>query len=292
MLLARGVCVPASAGWTRFHAAGMATAAAAASPGKEGGGGGGGRLAGKVAIVTASTDGIGYSIAERLGREGAQVMISSRKADNVEHALGRLRAQGLLVSGTVCHVGKAEHRSQLIAKTIKEFGGIDILVSNAAVNPFAGDILDSTEEVWDKILDINVKCMFMITKEVVPHMKTRGGGSVVLVASIAGYQPFSELGPYNVSKTALLGLTKTLAPRLAPMNIRINCLAPGIIKTRFSSFLWENKDMLGEFVKHIPMGRIGEPEECAGTVAFLCSEDSAYITGETLVVAGGCPSRL
>uniref|UniRef100_A0A2K6F6F5 Dehydrogenase/reductase 4 n=1 Tax=Propithecus coquereli TaxID=379532 RepID=A0A2K6F6F5_PROCO len=124
---------------------------------------------------------------------------------------------------------------------VKLHGGIDILVSNAAVNPFFGNLMDTTEEVWDKILDINVKATFLMTKAVVPEMEKRGGGSVVIVASIAAFTPFSGLGPYNVSKTALLGLTKNLAIELAPRNIRVNCLAPGLIKTSFSSMLWMDK---------------------------------------------------
>uniref|UniRef100_A0A2K6CDB6 Dehydrogenase/reductase 4 n=1 Tax=Macaca nemestrina TaxID=9545 RepID=A0A2K6CDB6_MACNE len=184
-------------------------------------------LANKVALVTASTDGIGFAIARRLAQDGAHVVVSSRKQQNVDQAVATLQGEGLSVTGTVCHVGKAEDRERLVATAVKLHGGIDILVSNAAVNPFFGSLMDITEEVWDK-------APALMTKAVVPEMEKRGGGSVVIVASIAAFSPFPGLSPYNVSKTALLGLTKTLAIELAPRNIRVNCLAPGLIKTSFS----------------------------------------------------------
>ncbi|XP_043540312.1 dehydrogenase/reductase SDR family member 4-like [Chiloscyllium plagiosum] len=251
-----------------------------------------GVLSGKVAMVTASTQGIGLAIARRLARDGAQVVISSRKKESVCNAVGQLQAEGLSVSGIVCHVGKREDREALVSETLKRHGAIDILVSNAAVNPFVGKALDCSEEAWDKIFEINVKAAFLLAKLVVPHMEQRGGGSIVLVSSAAGYQPIANIGPYSVSKTALLGLTKVLATELAPANIRVNCLAPGIIKTKFSSVLWSDDSSMQEFDGTIAMRRIGEPEECAGTVSFLCSQDAVYITGETIVVAGGAYCRL
>ncbi|XP_069341706.1 dehydrogenase/reductase SDR family member 4 isoform X1 [Eulemur rufifrons] len=249
-------------------------------------------LANKVALVTASTDGIGFAIARRLARDGAHVVVSSRKQQNVDRAVAALQEEGLSVTGTVCHVGKAEDRERLVATAVKLHGGIDILVSNAAVNPSFGSLMDTTEEVWDKILDINVKATALMTKAVVPEMEKRGGGSVVIVASIAAFSPFPGLGPYNVSKTALLGLTKNLAIELAPRNIRVNCLAPGLIKTSFSSMFWMDKAKEESMKETLRISRIGKPEECAGVVSFMCSEDASYITGETVVVGGGTPSRL
>uniref|UniRef100_A0A672YWM7 Dehydrogenase/reductase SDR family member 4-like n=1 Tax=Sphaeramia orbicularis TaxID=375764 RepID=A0A672YWM7_9TELE len=245
-------------------------------------------LTGKVAIVTASTDGIGLAAAQALGKKGAHVVVSSRRQANVDRAVALLQSQSIQVTGTTCNVGKAEDREKLVALTLQKYGGVDILVSNAAVNPFFGNTMDSTEEVWDKILSINVKASFLMTKLVVPHMEKRGGGNVVFVSSVAGYQPMPALGPYSVSKTALLGLTRVLAPELAPSNIRVNCVAPGIIKTRFSSALWQNEDIMDEFKKQI----IGEPDEIGGVVAFLCSDEASYITGETITVTGGMSCRL
>ncbi|XP_052003914.1 dehydrogenase/reductase SDR family member 4-like [Xyrauchen texanus] len=249
-------------------------------------------LSGKVAIVTASTEGIGLAAAEALGQRGAHVVVSSRRQTNVDKALSLLRSKNIQVIGTTCNVGNAEDREKLITMTVEQFGGVDILVSNAAVNPFIGNILDSTEEVWDKILGVNVKAAFLLTKLVTPHMVKRGGGSVVFVSSVAGYQPFQNLGPYSVSKTALLGLTRALAPDLGQNNIRVNCVAPGIIKTRFSSALWVNESLVEDIMKQTSIKRLGKPEDIGGVIAFLCSEEASYITGETITITGGWNCRL
>ncbi|XP_057578664.1 dehydrogenase/reductase SDR family member 4-like [Hippopotamus amphibius kiboko] len=249
-------------------------------------------LENKVALVTASTEGIGFAIARRLAQDGAHVVLSSRKQQKVDKAVAELQREGLSVTGTVCHVGKAEDRQRLVATAVNLHGGVDILVSNAAVNPFFGDVVDVTEEMWDKILGINVTATALMTTAVVPEMEKRGGGSVVIVASIGAYNMTSGMVPYNVSKTALLGLTKSLAVELAPRNIRVNCLAPGLIKTSFSRSLWEDQATLEKLKAAMQIKRIGKPEDCAGIVSFLCSEDASYITGETVVVAGGMPSRL
>lgn len=241
--------------------------------------------------MTASTDGIGLAIAERLATDGASVMISSRKQQNVDKTVSALRAKGLTVSGVVCHVADKDHRTNMIEKTVRDFGGIDLLVSNAAVNPVFGPILDVTEKAWDKIFDVNVTSTFFLVKEVVPYMEKRGGGSIVLVSSQGGYAPSEFMGPYSVSKTALLGLTKALVPQLSRMNIRVNCIAPAVIKTRFSEALWNNK-LSQTYKDNIPMKRFGEADECAGIVSFLLSSDASYITGETVVIAGGASTRL
>nr|XP_015105893.1 dehydrogenase/reductase SDR family member 4 isoform X2 [Vicugna pacos] len=204
-------------------------------------------LENKVALVTASTDGIGLAIARRLAQDGAHVVVSSRKQENVDRAVAALQGEGLSVTGTVCHVGKTEDRERLVATAVNLHGGVDILISNAAVNPVFGNIMDVTEEVWDKILDINVKATALLTKAVVPEMEKRGGGSVVIVASIAAYSPFP---------------------------------------------LWMGKEREESIKEFMQIRRLGKPEDCAGIVSFLCSEDASYITGETVVVGGGAPSRL
>jgi dehydrogenase/reductase SDR family protein 4 len=250
------------------------------------------RLAGKVAIVTASTDGIGLAIARRLAQDGAHVVISSRRQKNVDRALKELRQENLDVIGMVCHVANPQHRAQLIEQTLAEYGGIDILVSNAAANPAMGTMLDTTEAQWDKIFETNVKASFFLAKEVVPHIEKRGGGSVVFVSSIAGFQANPILGPYSVSKTALLGLVKAMAPQCAGMGIRVNGLAPGIVKTTFSQPLTANKEMEEMTLEKIPLGRLGVPDDMSGVVSFMVSEDAAYMTGENIIVTGGLPSRL
>ncbi|XP_070586166.1 dehydrogenase/reductase SDR family member 4-like [Erythrolamprus reginae] len=249
-------------------------------------------LAEKVALVTASTEGIGLAIARRLAQDGAHVVVSSRKQANVDRTVAELQAENLSVSGLVCHVGKADDRRRLVDTAVERYGGIDILVSNAAVNPFFGSMLDATEEVWDKILDINVKATALLANLVVPHMQKRGSGSIVIVSSVAGYLPFPSLGPYNVSKTALLGLTRNLANELAPHNIRVNCLAPGLIRTKFSKPFWQDKNTESNILETMRIKRIGLPSDCSGIVSFLCSADADYISGETVVVAGGAPARL
>lgn len=248
------------------------------------------RLQGKVAVVTAATAGIGLGIAERLATEGAKVMICSRKKDNVDDTVKQLRSKGLEVSGCVCHVGSAEHRKQLVQKTVQAYGNIDILVSNAAVNPTSGPLLDTPPAAIDKILDINIKSALLLVQEAAPHMHSPG--SIVFISSITAFNPGPPIAMYAVSKTALLGLTKGLAAELGPRGIRVNCVAPGIVPTKFASALVEDPALEKAQIESTLLGRLGRPQDMAAAVAFLASEDSSYITGETIAVAGGAYSRL
>ncbi|VVC86737.1 unnamed protein product [Leptidea sinapis] len=250
------------------------------------------RLKGKVAIVTASTDGIGYAIAKRLGNEGASVVISSRKEDNVKKATETLRNDGIQVEGVVCHVGNADHRKKLFEVARSKFGGVDILVSNAAVNPAVSPVLETDEKVWDKIFEINVKCSWLLAKEAYPELLRRGGGNIVFISSIAAYQPMEPLGPYSISKTTLLGLTNAIANEVAHENIRVNCVAPGIVATKFASAITSSDIGKEKSLSNVPLKRFGKTDEIAGAVAFLVSDDAAYMTGETLVVAGGMHAHL
>lgn len=250
------------------------------------------KLSGKVAVVTASTEGIGRAIAEHLAANGARVVVSSRKQKNVDKAVESMKNNGLDVTGVVCHVGNKEDRANLIKHAVEKAGGIDIFVSNAAVNPAMCQVLDTPEDAWEKIFDINVKCAFLMSKDVLPHMEKRGGGSIVYISSIGGFQPMPILGAYSVSKTALLGLTKAAAAQCAPLNVRVNCVAPGVVKTKFSSAMWNTEEILEKVKEATPLGRIAEPEDIAGIVTFLCSDEASYITGENIVVAGGMQSRL
>ncbi|XP_054015072.1 uncharacterized protein LOC128895999 [Hylaeus anthracinus] len=249
------------------------------------------RLEGKVAIVTASTEGIGFAIARRLAQEGAKVMVSSRRESNVKKAVEQLKSEGLQVSGVICHVSKKDHRKNLFNKTKEEFGGLDILVSNAATNPSANTIFDTSEELWDKIFDVNVKSTFLLMQESLPLLRESKSPSIILISSIAAYQPITLLGAYAVSKTALLGLNNVAAASLVSEGIRVNTIAPGIIKTKFSQLLVEG-DIGDTSLSTIPMQRFGETNDIAGVAAFLASNDAAYITGETIVAAGGMQSRL
>ncbi|CAL4895072.1 unnamed protein product [Urochloa decumbens] len=266
------------------------------------------RLEGKVAVVTASTQGIGLAIAERLGLEGAAVVISSRKQKNVDEAVERLKAKGITVVGAVCHVSDAQQRKGLIDTAVKvrirgrgisefrrvtlqsqNFGHIDILVSNAAANPTVDGILEMKEAVLDKLWDINVKASILLLQDAAPHL--RKGSSVIIISSITGYNPEQGLAMYGVTKTALLGLTKALAAEMGP-NTRVNCIAPGFVPTRFASFLTTNETIRKELTDKIKLNRLGSVEDMAAAAAFLASDDASFITAETIVVAGGMQSRL
>lgn len=234
---------------------------------------------------------IGFSIAQRLAREGAKVVVSSRKQENVSKAVDLLKKENLDCLGVVCHVGKEGDRKKLIDKTVESYGGIDILVSNAATNPHFGNIFDIDEGTWDKLFDTNVKSTFFIIKQAMPYLNKRKDSNVLIISSIAGYSPFPLIAPYSISKTALIGMTKAMAPLCATHGVRVNCIAPGVIKTKFSSALWQDEKLLQENTDCF-MKRVGDSDEVASTAAFLCSNDASYITGETIVCAGGTNARL
>lgn len=242
------------------------------------------RFQDKVCIVTASATGIGFAIARKLGQEGGKIVISSRNQKHVDSAVATLRSEGITCDGVVCHVGK--DRKKLIAFTVEKFGGIDILINNAAISTHFGPSMDITENAYDRMTEINVKAPFFLLKEAFPYLK-KSQGKVIFVASLAGYTPFGALGVYSMTKTALISLTKSLGAELAGHKIRVNSIAPGIIKTKFAEAISES-----DTVKSNPSGRIGYPEDCTGIVAFLCSNEADYITGETVVIAGGAQSRL
>ncbi|EEC84127.1 hypothetical protein OsI_30467 [Oryza sativa Indica Group] len=247
------------------------------------------RLEGKVAVVTASTQGIGLAIAERLGLEGAAVVISSRKKKNVDEAVVGLRAKGITVVGVVCHVSIPEQRKNLIDTAVKNFGHIDIVVSNAAANPSVDNILEMKEPILDKLWDINVKASILLLQDAAAYL--RKGSSVILISSITGYNPEPALSMYAVTKTALLGLTKALAAEMGP-NTRVNCIAPGFVPTNFARFLTTNDTIKNELIDRSTLKRLGTVEDIAAAAAFLASDDASFITAETIVVAGGTRSRL
>ncbi|GFR40523.1 hypothetical protein Agub_g1092 [Astrephomene gubernaculifera] len=250
------------------------------------------RLVGKVALVTAATAGIGLATAERLAQEGASVFICSRKQSNVDETVAALRSRGLEVAGCACHVGSAEQRRQLVEQCVKRYGGLDMLVSNAAVNPGAGPLAETPPDVIDKILDINIKSAVLLVQEALPHLLRRPGASIVFVSSVTAFNPAAPIAMYAVSKTALLGLTKGLAAELGPRGVRVNCVAPGIVPTKFSAALVQTPELAARQAEGTLLRRLGRPQEQAAAVAFLVSPDAAYVTGETLVVAGGMQSRL
>ncbi|KAL8046007.1 hypothetical protein ABFX02_08G150800 [Erythranthe guttata] len=247
------------------------------------------RFEGKVAIVTASTQGIGFGIAERLGLEGAAVVISSRRQKNVDEAVEKLKGKGIEVLGLVCHVSDAQQRNNLVEKTVEKYGKIDVIVCNAAANPTVDGILETKESVLDKLWEINVKTSILLLQVAAPHLQK--GSSVIFISSITGFHPPQGLAMYGVTKTALLGLTKALAAEMAP-NTRVNCVAPGFVPTHFASFLTTNESIKKSLVEKTLLNRLGTTDDMAAAAAYLASDDASYVTGETLVVAGGTPSRL
>jgi len=244
-------------------------------------------LTGKVAIVTGASRGIGRAIALRLAQAGAKVTVSSRKLENVEKVAGEIRAAGGEALAVQAHVGYADQVREMVERTVEAFGRVDVAVNNAATNPHFGPVLTSDEGQWDKILDTNLKSVFRVARAVVPHMEAQGGGKIVNIGSIAGLRPSPAMGIYSVSKAAVIMLTQVLALELAPANIQVNCIAPGVIKTRFSQVLWQTPQLAEPILKGTPLGRFGEPEDVAGLALFLASPASDYVTGAVFVVDGG-----
>ncbi len=244
-------------------------------------------LTGKVAIVTGASRGIGRAIALRFAQAGAKMTVSSRKLENVEKVAEEIRAAGGEALAVQAHVGHADQVEAMVERTVESFGRVDIAVNNAATNPHFGPILTADEGQWDKILDTNLKSVFRVTKAVVPHMKAQGGGKIINIGSIAGLRPSPAMGIYSVSKAAVIMLTQVLALELAPANIQVNCIAPGVIKTRFSQVLWQTPQLAEPILKGTPLGRFGEPEDVAGLALYLSSPASDYVTGAVFVVDGG-----
>ncbi|BES69393.1 SDR family oxidoreductase [Marinobacter nanhaiticus D15-8W] len=244
-------------------------------------------MTGKVALITGSTKGIGRSIAEEMARCGAKVVISSRKADVCEQVAGELKEQGFEAIAIPCHVGKKDDLQNLVDKTLETWGQIDVLICNAATNPVYGPTQDMTDEAWDKIMDTNVKGTFWLTQMVLPHMAERGDGQVVLLSSIAGIRGNTVIGTYGVSKAAEAALARNLAVEWGPRGIRVNSIAPGLVRTDFAKALVEDPERLKRVEEKTPLRRIGEPVDIAGLAVFLSTKASAYITGQVIVADGG-----
>ncbi|GAB2561566.1 glucose 1-dehydrogenase [Spirosoma areae] len=244
-------------------------------------------LTGKVAVITGASKGIGEDMARVFARFGAKVVVSSRKQDACDALANDIRAQGGDATGFAAHVGDMDQLRLLVDKTIAVYGGIDILVNNAASNPVFGPSLDCDGAAFDKIMQANVKAPFELSKLCYPSMKARGGGSIIMVSSIAGHTPDPGLGIYSVSKASLNMLTKVLAKEWGPDGIRVNAICPGLIKTKFSQALWQDDKMLDHFTQRIPIARMGTADEISPLALFLASNASSYSTGSLFYADGG-----
>lgn len=246
-------------------------------------------LSGQVAIITGSSRGIGRAIAERMAEHGAKVVISSRKlqaceevvqAINAKHGAGRAIA-------IAANISSKDDLAQLVEKTQQQLGPVDVLVCNAASNPYYGPQAGISDEQFRKILDNNIVANHWLISMVAPQMTARKSGSIIIVSSIGGLRGSPVIGAYCISKAADMQLARNLAVEYGPDNVRVNCIAPGLIKTDFARALWENADILKERMSTTPMRRIGEPDEIAGAAVFLASQAGSYVTGQSLVVDGG-----
>ncbi len=244
-------------------------------------------LEGKVALVTGASRGIGQTIAGAYAANGAKVVLSSRKKEGLEAVAEEIRAQGGEVLPVAAHTGDAAAIANLVSRAIETFGGIDILVNNAGTNPHFGPILTSEESHWQKTLDVNLLGYLRMITACIDSIKSRGGGKIINVASVAGINPMMGMGVYGVSKAGVIMLTKILAAELAQDNIQVNAIAPGLIKTKFSSVLWENPQVNQAILKTIPQQRMAEVSELAGIALYLASPASSFTTGSVFVIDGG-----
>ena len=244
-------------------------------------------LSGKTAVVTGSSRGIGKAIAVRLADYGAKVMVSSRKIDACNLVVEEINGFGGEAHACECNISSKEALQNLADVSIERLGKIDILVLNAASNPYYGPLKDIPDEAFDKIMNNNVKSNLWMANMVLPHMETLGSGRVIVISSIAGITGSPVLGAYSISKTADLGLVRSLATEWGPKNITVNALCPGLIKTDFARALWEDPKTLSKIEANAPLRRIGMPDEVAGAAVLLASESGAFITGQKIVMDGG-----
>jgi NAD(P)-dependent dehydrogenase (short-subunit alcohol dehydrogenase family) len=241
----------------------------------------------KVAIVTGSSRGIGRSIAEHCAALGAKVVVSSRKADACEAVAAGIKGKGGKATVIPCNISRKNEVEALITGTVKQYGGIDILVCNAAVNPYFGPLAGISDEQFDKIMASNIKSNLWLANLAIPHMVARGGGSVIIVSSIGGIRGSGMLGAYGISKAADFSLARSLAVEWGPKNVRVNCIAPGLVKTDFARALWEDEANVAKRNAATPLRRIGMPDEIGGVAAFLAGPAASFITGQVIVADGG-----
>lgn len=246
-------------------------------------------LTGRIAVVTGSSRGIGAATARKLAAQGARVVISSRKQDACDAVADTINAQhgaGTAIA-VAASISRKDDLQNLVDQTRDRLGPVDILVCNAASNPYFGPMGGISDEQFRKILDNNILSNHWLIQMVLPDMRAAGRGSVIIISSIGGLHGTASIGVYNISKAADFQLARNLAVELGPDNIRVNCIAPGLIQTDMARALWENEEMMGYVRRVTPLRRIGQPDEIAGAAVFLASDESTYITGQAIVVDGG-----
>ncbi|MET0339658.1 MAG: SDR family oxidoreductase [Polyangiales bacterium] len=244
-------------------------------------------LTGKVALITGSSRGIGRAIAERMAQAGARVVVSSRKLDACEEVVASIRAAGGDAIAVPCNITHKEDLQRLVDETIAKLGRIDVLVCNAAVNPHYGTTQGIPDSAFEKVLDCNIRSNHWLCQMVLPAMAERRDGSVIIISSIGGLKGSASLGTYCLTKAADMALARNLAVEWGPRNVRVNCIAPGIIRTDFAKALYEDPAVHERAIERYPLGRIGEPDEIAGTAIFLAAKAGNFVTGQTIVVDGG-----
>jgi len=244
-------------------------------------------LSGKVALITGATRGIGKSIAEELARAGASVAICSRKVEACEQVRAEFEENGFRVLAQPCNVSRKEELQALVDATADKWGGIDIVVANAASNPYYGPLTGIADDAFDKIFANNLKSVLWLAGMTLPGMAARGGGSFILVGSIGGILANTVIGAYGISKAAGHHLVRNLAAEWGPKNVRVNAIAPGLIKTEFARALWEDEKRRAERIGATPLRRLGEPHDIGGIAVFLASPAAAFITGQCIVADGG-----
>lgn len=246
-------------------------------------------LTGKVAIITGSSRGIGRAIAARMAEAGASVVISSRKADACEAAVSEINAAcgGERALSLPANISDKASLERMVAATVERWGRVDILVCNAASNPYYGPMSGISDEQFRKILDNNIVANHWLISMVAPRMRERRDGSIIIVSSIGGLKGSGVIGAYNISKAADMQLARNMAVELGPDNVRVNTIAPGLIKTNFARALWEDPEKRAAYESQTALHRIGEPDEIAGAAIFLASKASAFMTGQTMMVDGG-----
>ena len=244
-------------------------------------------LQGKIALVTGSTKGIGKAIASRMAEQGAQVVVSSRNQELCDQVAGEINAAGGTAIGIACNINYKEQLENLVKQTEIQLGSIDILVCNAAINPYFGPSQEISDSAFDKVMHANIGSVHKLCQLVIPSMAGNGGGSVIIVSSIGGLKGSDALGAYAISKAADMQIARNLAVEWGPKNVRINCIAPGLVRTDFARALWENPEIYAATVSKYPLRRIGEPDEIAGTAVLLASDAGSFTTGQTIVIDGG-----